>query len=904
MKSIALKFTVITSTKPAVLSKRFALEDGKLRKSASANLSAGHAKLTECHDLKEFDALLRGLTSAQALVFGVAPEHPDAVVGVADNLSAGEIARTEKFFKFANAPGIMMLDHDGTQDGTPLTPEELREALVTAVPELSDAGMLWRVSASSGIVNGVTGEVLTGQKGQRMYIAVQDASLIPAAGKALVARLWAAGFGHIEVGKAGQALKRTVVDDCVWQASRLDFAGPPELGAELTRLTPESRFFGDPCVQFDLGRIHVDQLLRRKAKAAQTTAIAAVKSVLDAARASYVAERAPSVAEAACISLNEAEAVLRRAAGYGVLSGDFVLHSQSGETATVHELLENPGKWDQNNFADPLEPEYHGGDRSVARAHLHSGRPAVIRSLAHGGRIFHLQRRCKRIRVAPGERARLVDEILEALRDAGEVYEFGDGGTLARVSAGKAVAVTADWLLDYLERQCSFYRLTRTASGEEVEAPMDARDRDVKAVMSKIGQRRLPRLEAVVTAPTLRADGSVLDQPGYDEHSGLVYIGEEISVPIAPSPEAALEALQRLWEPVRLFPFTGPDDRAVALAAMLTATVRGSLPTAPGFAFDAPSAGSGKTLLAKVIGILATGEDPAIASPASDEGEMRKRLFASLLVGAKVILWDNLHEPLGGAAIDAFLTAPSFTDRVLGVSQTATLPNRALFLATGNNLRTQGDTYRRVLLARIDAKSEQPFSREFDFDPAGIAKRDRQRMVADALTIMRAHITAGSPRLGKGRTASFELWDDLVRQSVVWIAKIAAEAGLEVSFSDPIAVIARQIEEAPDSRKLLALLTGWYSKFGSTPVTVANVIKAMALDDHPLRDALEDIAGQGSGINPRILGAWISRHRARPHKGLCIEKGTMRDGHVQWIVTSVDAAPPPEALAPALVAKK
>ena len=115
---------------------------------------------------------------------------------------------------------------------------------------------------------------------------------------------------------------------------------------------------------------------------------------------------------------------------------------------------------------------------------------------------------------------------------------------------------------------------------------------------------------------------------------------------------------------------------------------------------------------------------------------MRKRLFALLREGAKVVLWDNLREPLGGASIDSFLTASTYTDRILGVSETASLPNRALFICTGNNLRLLGDTCRRVLLARIDPKTEQPFAREFAFDPATVVTRQRQQLVVDVLTII------------------------------------------------------------------------------------------------------------------------------------------------------------------------
>ena len=79
-----------------------------------------------------------------------------------------------------------------------------------------------------------------------------------------------------------------------------------------------------------------------------------------------------------------------------------------------------------------------------------------------------------------------------------------------------------------------------------------------------------------------------------------------------------------------------------------------------------------------------------------------------------------------------------------------TLPNRAMFIATGNNLRMTSDTCRRVLLARMDAQSETPYTRDFSFDPAHMLASDRQRYAVAALTIVRAYITARAPQGRKG----------------------------------------------------------------------------------------------------------------------------------------------------------
>ena len=888
-----LNYTVFTSIAPTLLSKQFSLAEGKLIKTSSADMSEGRAQFVSCVDLSEFDQHLNKLSGSQALAYGVAPGHPNATIRAANKLQPGDIARTKAYFQFAQAPGIMMLDHDGTSDGVSIGADALREQLIQAVPELAAASMLWRVSASSCISIAETGEALTGIKGQRLYIAVQDTSLIPEAGKALVDRLWAAGMGWIEVGKSGQALKRTLFDHSVWQANRLDFTGPPEVGTGLTREVPASKIFGDPAGLFDLRRIQADAGIARKVHAAQAAAKSDVKSALIEARAAYVAVAAPEMAVRRGISVEVAQSILQRATDHQVLAGDFELHAQDGSVVTVGELLDHPAKWHGKNFADPLEPDYGGGNRSVARAHLRGGTMPTIRSFAHGGMQFKLMRPYRRILIEAGQRARINDSIMDVLREGGEIYDFGEGAGMARVSGSTTVPVSRDWLTDHIDRSCEFYKIKTLPNGHIVEVAQDGPSFAASAIMAKHGERRFPRLDAVVTAPTLRRDGSVVDEPGYDAHSWLLYLteGESFTVPNAPTAAEALKALQRLWAPVAQFPFVGPEDRGVALAAMLTAVLRSSLPTAPGFAFDAPSAGSGKTLLAKVIGILATGHEPPISSPSGQEEEMRKRLFASLREGAKVVLWDNLREPLGGASIDSFLTASTYTDRILGVSETASLPNRALFICTGNNLRLLGDTCRRVLLARIDPGSEQPFAREFAFDPTEVVTSKRQPLVVDALTIIRAHIAAGSPRAGRGRTASFELWDDLVRQPLIWVAALAAAAGGMPDFADPLAVVNRQFDNDPETQKLGAFMASWHNAFGSKPTSVAKAINTATLSDELLRDALEEIAGQNGRTNPRILGRWIEKNRDRPHNGSRIVRGTVRDGRQTWIVGNESAKP-------------
>ena len=897
-----LAMTRILSTKPAILTKSFFLKDNKIEKTSIAQMTRGAAELVEVVGLSGLRDLLDGLPRNAALVYGVAAAHPQAEIVRDPDLPKhpGAISRTRRFFGFRRAPGVWMLDYDPQGDETPVAPADLLATFRGLAPCLAAVPILWRASASSGIARaGEAGPL----KGQRLYVPVSDAARIPEAGKALTALLWAAGHGRIIIGKAGQALERSVFDAAVWQPERLDFAAAPAVGQGLNRTVAPSFIDGDadgPCLDLRDLIAAADGTIRQHADAARKAARAAAKPQLDEARESWVeATAAGLVQEEDEEKREKVRATLRRAVVKRELTGDFPLLAADGSTPTVGDLLDNPARWHGKRFADPLEPDYDTDPR-IAWANLRSGGKPYIHSHAHGGRRYTLIRPSARIRLAKGDRARVVDQLLDALRERGELYDMGEGATLSRVTSdARALPVSRDWLTDHLDRVFSFYVVVAKPDGTTGEDTTDAPAWAAMRIAAKDGERRFHRLDAVVTAPTLRTDGSILSEPGYDAVARLLLVSDAPAlphIPLEPTTAQAAEALRVLWWPFQLFPLVDEVDRAVVLAALLTACLRASLPTAPGFGFDAPTAGTGKTLLAQAVGALSLGSTPAALPPASNvDEEARKRLFAALRDGHRVILWDNVRDAMGNAAMDAFLTAPTFQDRILGVSQTATLPNRALFLTTGNNLRLVGDTCRRILTARLDAKLERPYAREFDFCPLALVLAHRLELVAAALTLVRAWIAHGRPRLGEGRTASFETWDDLVRQPVCWVASWDAR------YADPLEATARAFSLDPETAKLAALLSAWSATFGDHPTTTAELVAATEdpagtfqersgakpePDAHraALADAVEEIAGDRGKINRRMLGRWIERHAERRHNGQRLVRGKLRRGAPTWIL--------------------
>jgi hypothetical protein len=879
-----LPFTIYTSTAPKMLTKVFGLDaDSKLTKTTVASMTAGKADRAAVADLYELASTLDTLTSAQAVCWGVGPtdilhittadrEEPDFDV----------LARTRHNFAFPKGPGIMMLDHDGMPDGT-LDRDALRQRLIDACPALATAPMLWRPSASAGLM-APDGRQLTGLYRHRFYIPVTDASAISEAGKRLVTLLCAAGMGWCEVGKAGQALARCLVDASVWQPERLDFAAPPILKDGIQRPAELAHVYGDAAALFDLTAITVTSADEKNAYKRKRESRDAIKPQCKLQREVWVDQHAPDLALARAIPEEKARAVLARASEHSVLMGDFILTATDGTQVAVGEVLDHADRWHNTRFADPLDPDH---DRRVAVVNLRSGTRPFLFSHRHGGIRFELRRQSARIQVGTGLRIATTDAVLQVLRDRGELFDFGEGA-VAYVAAGRARPVSQDWLTDHIGRSCEFYSVKVTPEGEVKETTQDAPGAVARAVLAKHGERGFKTLVAVVTAPTLRADGSVLDVPGHDAESGLLYFSDDPNpprVPVNPTPADALAALRFLWRPFAQFPLVDDVARGVVLHGLLTAAIRAALPTAPGIALDAPAAGTGKTLLARCIGILATGTEPAVLPPADDDPETRKRLFAALREGARVLLWDNVREPLGCAALDAFLTAGTFSDRILGLSETATLPNRAQFIATGNNLKLTGDTCRRVFLARLDAQSERPYARDFSFDPAQQIESERMRYVVAALTIIRAFITAGRPKLGGGRTASFELWDDLVRQPICWIKTLVAQADDDQlpALDDPLQAAETAFDQDPETTKHKALLQAWYAEFPDIAMTVAGAV-ARGNDGSDLHAALYEIGGQGAKTNTRIVGRWIERRVGKRINGLRFEHGNMSRGLSTWIV--------------------
>lgn len=283
------------------------------------------------------------------------------------------------------------------------------------------------------------------------------------------------------------------------------------------------------------------------------------------------------------------------------------------------------------------------------------------------------------------------------------------------------------------------------------------------------------RLEMVTQCPVLRPDGTVLDRPGYDAETGLLYEPnfEPLEVPAVPMREDALKALDELRDIVCDFPFAAPKHEAGYLALLLTPFAR--------FAFRGPSplgvidgsvAGVGKGKLVQVISMLVDGCQVS-PTPQPEEPEEERKLITSIAItGRRLVMIDNVTRQVGSGPLEALLTSTRWNDRVLGSSKTFDGDVLTQWFVTGNNVGfRKKDTIRRCVHVRIEAKTATPEERtSFAHSPLlDWVQSERPRLVRAALTILRAHALADWYNPCASQWGSFEGWSDRVRSALVWL---------------------------------------------------------------------------------------------------------------------------------------
>lgn len=481
------------------------------------------------------------------------------------------------------------------------------------------------------------------------------------------------------------------------------------------------------------------------------------------------------------------------------------------------------------------------------------------------------------IRIAGGELAQIVDHCEQELANAGRFYQRG--GLIVNVitDPGTKETIISPLSLSTVARALSslacFERFDKRM-GEWVDS--DPPERHCRTLFDATSYPHMPVLQGLARQPYLRPDGSLMSEPGYDRITQMygLFHAKDFAIPDRPTQKEAAEALLIIDNLLDEFSFKSKADRAAAISAILTAAIRLSLSVAPMFHCCAPQISSGKSYLTSLITAFASKRAASgIAFPYDDE-ECRKLLLASLMTSPAVICFDNLTtDLLPHKSLCSTLTEEYITGRILGVSKTATVGTRTLFLSSGNNVRPVRDMTRRAVTIYLDPACEIPAARTFHKQPVAMVLQRRGYFVSLALTIIRAWIVAGRPFAEVKPLASYSDWSALCRQPLLWLG-----------CSDPATNVFTSMEDDPDREILGNLLHAWYGLYGSFPNMIREVVNS---GNDELQQAIEEIALERGMINRRRLGKWISRHAGRIVDGLKFEKDSGTRSAEAWAVKSV-----------------
>lgn len=433
-----------------------------------------------------------------------------------------------------------------------------------------------------------------------------------------------------------------------------------------------------------------------------------------------------------------------------------------------------------------------------------------------------------------------------------------------------------------LAQHTYLYRMS-TKNKTTVETEVSPTPGALAAVLAARTWPGVPALRGIVGTPVLRADGTLMQQPGYDARTGL-YLAPSVAlrpVPDEPTPEDVAAARGFLLDSFLAdFPWVSDADRANYVGLMVTPVLRRflSAPTPFGI-ITATMPGSGKTILTSGPGLL---YGQRVLSWPDDDNELRKVITSSLGTVEGTMIFDNLAEGavINSAVLANLVTTNVWSDRLLGSNKVTAQPNDRLWLATGNNLTTGGDMASRSVWVRIDPKMPRPEQRTgFHLGDLTqwIAKPENREHLLWCLLVLVLDWT----RSGAGRASVAGM-----RQFTPWAQGIGGfldHHGIKGFLANADEARA---DDADDS-EWRAFLGTWHNRFGSAGKRAAEV-RDTADDDfgHDAWKGTFITTPEGRTPNAKRLGAMLRGQVGRFHGPYVLRK--TRDAHTDTALWKVE----------------
>jgi hypothetical protein len=419
------------------------------------------------------------------------------------------------------------------------------------------------------------------------------------------------------------------------------------------------------------------------------------------------------------------------------------------------------------------------------------------------------------------DQARLVEAEIRRLHATDAPFLFVRGGKLTRVrcpdhGTSSPQTLDTDTLRETLCRRFRFQRIESDGDTVPIKEPPN-RLLDYLLARERWG---VPKLHSVVTWPVYGPDWSLRTSTGYHRDAEIYTDLRDVDTeaPNNPSDEQVAEARSLLLDDLLAdFPFDGEADRTNAVAMGLLPYVRHAIdgPT-PLHLISAPTPGTGKTKLAKVMARIATGTEAGTISDVEGDDEWRKQITSSLLDSPAVLILDNC-QVLDSSSLAEALTTTLWQDRILNKSEMKEMRVDAVWTATANNPQVSTEMARRCAPIRMVPDVANPAERdvsEFEHHPlTEWVDTHRGRLQRAFLTLVEYWREAGRPHASTS-VGSFQSWANIV-------GGILDTCGFDGFMENRQRLREQADREAAEWR---AFVEEWWDRHNVTPCSASDLV--------------------------------------------------------------------------------
>ncbi|WP_075830029.1 hypothetical protein [Deinococcus marmoris] len=337
---------------------------------------------------------------------------------------------------------------------------------------------------------------------------------------------------------------------------------------------------------------------------------------------------------------------------------------------------------------------------------------------------------------------------------------------------------------------------------------------------------RVPVIKGIRNMPFFNQDGQFVQENGYHVDERVWLDTGKLNLPhvsVTPSTTEMAQAKALLEDLLQDCLFADEASRSNALAAILTPHMRDMVSEAiPMQLIAAESPGAGKSPLARIIFQLAQDGPFTTLPEVKQEDEFRKRILSFLRDSPRVLVIDNINHRLDSGVFANLITAPSFSDRVLGGNETETHLNQMQWILTANRPEISGELRRRTSLVHLDVQSGVAQNRTYRrADLFDWFNQHRSKLLWAIFTLIQAWVKAGMTK-GTVHEAGMRNYS----QSVGGVLEYAGYGGVLMNMAQLHNQANREDE---DFNTLIAI---WAKAYGTKRVTATEVCKLM--EEHDL----------------------------------------------------------------------